>query len=615
MGFKRLQKYISVLCAIVMILTFTIQVKAAGDDVIDLTKEGSITIHKYDITAAKADGIDVSSIISNGKTNAEAEAMLDQYAIKGVEFTYLRVGSVETMSVNGNVKLVYDLPKKLQTILGLKETDAAQTKDGKIYFTSQQINDALASALLNNTTVKNELEKYISDGTKMAVTDAKGVTSKQNLALGLYLIVETKVPENVTYTTNPWFVQLPMTDYEGDAWFYDIVAYPKNQTGLPTLDKKVRNNPDQTNVVTNASGSIAAFTSARPEYSYGETVTASAGELLDYEFVSKIPHITSTATYLKKYTFTDVLARGITYGQDAVIAFYDSEEAVLTTNKYNVTESGAVTVWTSDSGKFRQTYHTDTDGTSQMIIEMTDTGLEEINTNYSDKYMAVYYTGTVNSDESIVTGDKGNANDVVLEWRRTNTEQYGELKDSCIVYTYGMKLKKTFSDGKGNPTKVKFVLENASDQYFVKANGENGEYYINGKTDVETEATKFSPAADGTLIIHGLEGDSYTITETHTDTGYSVLKEPLTMQIIPTKAEANFTQITGASAKVDEMTAEMETCSTDNSSVHALVKLSVLNSKGFFLPQTGGRGLYFVTVLGVLIAATGLLNLSKKSKE
>ena len=49
------------------------------------------------------------------------------------------------------------------------------------------------------------------------------------------------MPENVTDTTNPWFVQIPMTDIDGQEWFYDISCYPKNQTGHPTLDKKVRN--------------------------------------------------------------------------------------------------------------------------------------------------------------------------------------------------------------------------------------------------------------------------------------------------------------------------------------------------------------------------------------
>lgn len=147
--------------------------------------------------------------------------------------------------------MIYELPSALQQIIGLAPSDAAKTEGNKTYFTSQKINDKLAHALEDNTATKDKLEDYMGkSGTAMAETNASGVTSKDKLPLGLYLIVETKVPEDVTYTTNPWFVQLPSTDSNGDDWFYDVVCYPKNETGYPTLDKRVRNNPDQDNVTT-----------------------------------------------------------------------------------------------------------------------------------------------------------------------------------------------------------------------------------------------------------------------------------------------------------------------------------------------------------------------------
>ena len=176
-------------------------------------------------------------------------------------------------------------------------------------------------------------------GTAMAETNAAGVTSKDKLPLGLYLIVETKVPEDVTYTTNPWFVQLPSTDSNGDDWFYDVVCYPKNETGYPTLDKRVRNNPDQDNVTTANADKLADFTSARNEYKYQSTVTASKAEKLDYQFISKLPHITSSTTYLSTYTFDDKMAKGMTYNKNAVIAIYDNKDAADTTNVNNVDKS------------------------------------------------------------------------------------------------------------------------------------------------------------------------------------------------------------------------------------------------------------------------------------
>lgn len=623
MKLREIIKNISILCmTVIMTATTVISVNAATKDVIDSSKTGSITIHKYDITAAEEAGVDVTDMISTGEKNAEAEVLLKDYSIEGVEFSYMRVGDVETMSENGDVKLIYELPDELQAIIGLESADAAKVDSSKTYFTSQQINDAMANALLDNTATKDKLEDYAKTGSKMTLTDAEGVTSKDNLELGLYLIVETKVPEDVTYTTNPWFVQLPMTDHTGDYWFYDVICYPKNQTGVPTLDKKVRNNPNQENVVTGSEDDLNIFTGAREEYTYADTVTATESEVLDYQLLSKLPHITSTSTYLTVYTFKDVLSKGITYGQDAVIAFYNEKDASDSVNKNNVNESGAIAVWNKDSGKFTQTYSVLEDGKSQMTIEMTDTGLTEINKNYSDIYMVVYYTATVNSDETVITGDSGNPNDVSLKWSRTSENYYDILKDECIVYTFGIDLTKKFSDNKGDPTKVQFVLQNQTDDYFVTATGSNGVYYVNGKSATEEGATQFCPAEDGTLVINGIEGDTYAMTETHSDTGYSLLKEPMIIVIHSTTADITSAttdevsvQISKASAIVDGTEASMNPCKTDITSEHALVAMEVLNSKGFLLPQTGGKGLYFITILGVILAAAGVWLTSKNKKN
>lgn len=276
----------------VMIFAPIVNVKASSSDVIDTSKTGSITIHKYDMTAAKQGGVNLDNFTSTGKQDTAAEAALEKYAIKGVEFSYLRVGDVEQQSENGKIQMIYELPTALQQILGLVPSDAAKTEGSKTYFTSQIINDKLAQALEDNTATKDKLEAYMGqNGTAMDETNANGVTSKDKLPLGLYLIVETKAPENVTYTTNPWFVQLPSTDSNGDDWFYDVICYPKNETGNPTLDKRVRNNPDQDNVTTANADRLADFTSARNEYRYQSTVTVSKAETLDYQFISKLPHI------------------------------------------------------------------------------------------------------------------------------------------------------------------------------------------------------------------------------------------------------------------------------------------------------------------------------------
>ena len=52
---------------------------------------------------------------------------------------------------------------------------------------------------------------------------------------------------------------------------------------------------------------------------------ASEGDILDYIVVSKLPAITSDATFLTRYTFVDNLSAGLTYNKDARIAIYNNE--------------------------------------------------------------------------------------------------------------------------------------------------------------------------------------------------------------------------------------------------------------------------------------------------
>lgn len=622
-------------------------VHAATTDVIDTSKTGSITIHKYDLTAAKKGGVNVEQFTSTGKKNTAAEEALSKYAIKGVEFSYLRVGDVEQLSENGKVQMIYEVPEELQKILDLADSDAAKKEGSKTYFTSQKINDKMASALEDNTVTKDKLEEYMGkSGTAMSQTDVSGVTSKDKLALGLYLIVETKVPEDVTYTTNPWFVQLPSTDAEGDDWFYDVVCYPKNETGIPTLDKRVRNNPDQDNVTTAEQNALADFTKTREEYTYQSTVTASKAEKLDYQFISKLPHITSSTTYLSTYTFNDTMSKGMTYNKDAVIAVYDSKDAADTTNVNNVDKSGAIAVWksTDNDPNFAVTYGTSGDD-STMQVAMTKKGLNEINKKYSDKYIVVYYTANVNTDDSVTLGDKGNPNDVSLTWKRTSTDYYDILKDECIIYSFGYDLTKKFSDDKGDATKVKFVIQNKSDNYYLVATGSNGVYQITGKSATEEGATQFSPSAAGKLVINGIEADKYGFTETHSDAGYSLLKKEIIVNITSTKAaitptQANITgiqskadtdstandgvvngtalkndvtvQTTAASATVDETKATMTKHGESN---NAYVNMEVTNQKQFLLPMTGGAGSYALIIAGVVIAGCGFMIVKKNQKR
>ena len=247
---KKLHRVLALLLAALMVIG--LMTTAFAEPTIDPTKEASLSIYKYDITKASNDGAwDAGSYVSTGLHDDAAVDKLAKYAIQGVEFTYLRVADItmnnEAMDGQRQVGVLYgfdssDRSTDVLPAIGLTATDAHKTDNGVNYFTSDMLNNKLAAALAANaTTVKNALEAAVKNGgVAMPETDVTGHTSASDMEQGLYLVVETRVPENVTSTCNPFFVSLPMTTIDGAAWNYDVTVYPKNQTGNPDLEKTVR---------------------------------------------------------------------------------------------------------------------------------------------------------------------------------------------------------------------------------------------------------------------------------------------------------------------------------------------------------------------------------------
>lgn len=247
---KKIHRVLTLLMAAVMALG--LNTTAFAEPTIDLAKKASLSIYKYDITKAGAEGAwDTESYVSTGLRDDAVVDKLAKYAIQGVEFTYLRVADIamnnELLDGQRQVGVLYgfDSSERSNAVLsaiGLTGADAHKTDNGINYFTSDMLNNKLAAALAANATnVKNALETAVKNGgVAMTETDATGHTSASDIEQGLYLVVETRVPENVTSTCNPFFVSLPMTTIDGTAWNYDVTVYPKNQTGNPTLDKTVR---------------------------------------------------------------------------------------------------------------------------------------------------------------------------------------------------------------------------------------------------------------------------------------------------------------------------------------------------------------------------------------
>jgi len=205
---------------------------------------------------------------------------------------------------------------------------------------------------------------------------------------------------------------------------------------------------------------------------------------------------------------------------------------------------------------------------------------------------------------------------------------------------------------------VKFKIWNETDGYWVTAtrNDEEGVYYVTGHVTDETDATIFHPVtmgeALGQIMVKGCEDDEYIITEVETANGYTLLKDDIHVVIstqidnsrpcdiytqdllgvlqndphysfdgnlnlhlanIPQKQLAH--DYLTASATVD---GNAVTMLEDNGSANAEAPLTVVNTPGFDLPQTGGYGTMIFTVAGVIVMAGALCVLflvTRKSKK
>ena len=711
---KNLKKAIALCLALVLCLTVPVGVSAATveDATIDTSRTGSITIYKYDVTNSEKDGVWDSSYVSTGVYDQNVVDTLGGnragdndntsdlgngeksygYAIKGVEFSYVKVADIVRFSestddgrTDNHVEVLYGINKvqgaDFLKALGLENgakryTNADKLDASKYFYQSDVLIDALAAGLeANSTTVKNALERYMASNgaTKMAPTDGFGKTQATNLEVALYLVVESAVPEQVVSTTNPFLVSVPMTSIDGtnasdggERWIYDITLFPKNLTGIPSLEKTLREQIADTG---KNGGSATDITDG-----YAHTGTASAGDVIDYQIISTLPSITSEATYLTTYTFIDTLSSGLSYNKNDVVLEFFTDEAC----------TDLVTTWKESDGFFSVRYTDAADGGHAMTIEMTTRGLNEINTSkavypstsmvnsgFSDCTLRITYQATMDSDNSVVFGDEGNPNDVVLTWKRSSSSFYDTLVDDAHLYTYGIDLTKLFSDGKGNFENVEFIIRNETDGYFVKAelNEAEGIYYMVDHVENEAYATHFIPVESagtpGKVIVKGLEDDKYICTEVRTDSGYTLLKEDIEVVIshvesetlcdiytsdvvgliqndpryaediiaeakakgyiktdgdladilnnMPQKQLAHY--LLTASATVDGNDVNML---EDNGSQNAHAPLSVVNTRGFDLPETGDNGTMMFTIIGILAmagAAAAIVFISMKNKK
>ena len=150
----------------------------------------------------------------------------------------------------------------------------------------------------------------------------------------------------------------------------------------------------------------------------------------------------------------------------------------------------------------------------------------------------ITYTATLNKDA--VLGQSGNTNAVSVTYKNTgDVDRKTEPTGTPKVFTYGIDLLKK-GEGVDKLVGVKFTLTDENGKGVnVEKNDSNNFYTPGGRSNTVTTGD------DGKIYIRGLKPGTYKLTETKTNNGYVLLKNPVVIVITQTSAETGAATATG----------------------------------------------------------------------
>lgn len=550
------------LAAATVMSSMSVMAFAADAETGTTEEKGSVTITKYMSTSGTGDTLSTENYTGAAPTGEEYKLL------KNVEFAYVKVGErvqVDTAtSDSSQTEIQYTVTdKNFLDAIGIEKAEVNKN------FTQKTLNEKVSSSA-NKTKVINFVNTY--KGANKESTDENGTASFTELDLNaLYVFAETDATNaalasdgskvNVTKVSVPFLVSLPFTGSDGTT-VTNLRVYPKNSTGTESIDKNIIENNTKK-----------------------KTTVANIGDTINYEVTYSVPVPENGLTELK---IVDTMDKGLTFKNEAsnITVINDkgaegSEKKLTYNTEYTVSLDEAKNTVTIDFAKY----------------------LNSLQKNSTETFTITY---TVKLNENAVLGQTGNKNKVYLEYQNYGEKEPKKTTDKdTTVFTYGIDLTKK-GEGTDVLEGVKFELTDSENQPVkVQKNGTN-EFYTPGGTSNEV-----TTATDGKIYIRGLKPGTYKLTETKTKAVYVLLKDPVEIMITQKEAESGI-----AEATVGRKPVTMQNDQKNSDSKTAEVPLTVVNSKGFDLPATGGRGIALFTIAGIAIvaAAGSLLFMRKRSK-
>lgn len=426
--------------------------------------------------------------------------------------------------------------------------------------------------------VRTNHSTYIGAGTDNSVQKAYQ-TAEHAKALADAMAAAIRGGTEITGLTaisyNSGFTNLDMGTYlilvEGGTKIYSPALVNLVPEWDETTSKWVLN-PEAVDVALKSSDATVSKSVNKATVAIGDSVT--------FTLTADVPQFPASAT-ATGFEISDSLPTGLSlntgsiqvYGGDA-----DSQSTALTANTH-------YTLMTENA--------TRPDGTSVSFnIEFVYARVK------SYQKIKVTYTATANENVVIHNGtDGGNTNHAYLDY---NNNPYGDKdnwktdEDTATVYSYGIKVTKQDGETQTVLPGAEFTLsesqEGTSPISFISEG--NGVYRVakTGEQDATTTLTVGGADADtmkGVLKLSGLDRGKYYLTETQAPAGYNKLGSPVEITIVD--VDPNGKPMDG-----------------ENESSDGYVHITVVNTKGFNLPETGGMGTVLFTAGGILLMGAGV---------
>ena len=513
---------------------------------------GSVTITKYMSDTGVGNTLLPEDYTGDKPTGKDTDLL------QNVEFAYVEVGERVQVDNSSQTEIKYKVTNdEFLNAIGI-------TKNTDSNYTQTELNNAIKNK--KTDTIAFVKDKAI-DANKKSTAATSGDVKFDNLSLHkLYVFAETDATKaalasdenkkvNVTKVSVPFLVSLPFTGKDGKT-VTDLKVYPKNSTGTATIEKKIVEDSAEK-----------------------DTTVANIGDTIKYKVTYSIP---VGENGLESLVVTDTMSKGLTFDTNNIEV--KNEDVVVSVDNYTVESK----------------QNPNGNGSTITTITFTEKYCKSLEKNTTQNF-TITYTATLNKDA--VLGQSGNTNAVSVTYKNTgDVDRKTEPTGTPKVFTYGIDLLKK-GEGVDKLVGVKFTLTDENGKGVnVEKKDSNNFYTPGGSSNTVTTDN------NGKIYIRGLKPGTYKLTETKTNNGYVRLKDPVVIVITPTSAETGAATATVGSKDV--------TMTDDNGSLTAKVPLTVVNSKGFDLPATGGRGIALFTIAGIaiVVAAGTLLFMRKRSK-